>query len=148
MEGILSLFYSMERANDHKREYENKNNFKYDCVIRLRTDEFFMRPIGPISTYDMNLVNVLKDWVHLDYGLNDRFAFGSSELMDKYLDVYSNFEKLCEMGASVNQECLIGFNSQIRHKLPIAKHDWQYQLCRDVPRRRRWLNACGWKQFL
>ena len=129
---IISMFYSVFQANEMKKQYEEEHDFKYDCVIRLRTDEYFMTPIGCIDNYDMNVVNVLNEWAHLDYGINDHFAFGSSELMDKYLDVYNNFVEICEMGAAVNPECLIGFNAQVYHKLPIAKHNWHYKLWRDV----------------
>jgi hypothetical protein len=129
---IISMFYSVYYSNQLKIEYENQNNFKYDCVIRLRTDEYFLAPIGSIDNYDMNVVNVLNEWAHLEYGINDHFAFGSSELMNKYLDVYSNFVNICEMGAAVNPECIVGFNAQVRHKLPIVKHNWHYKLWRDV----------------
>lgn len=132
---FLSMFYSLECANTLKKEYENKNNFKYDCVVRLRTDEVFLNPIVMLD-YNLSSINVLKEWAHIEYGLNDHFAFGSSELMDKYSDVYTNFEMICKMGAAVdlpntNPECLLGYNAQIRHKLPITKNEWQYKLWSD-----------------
>jgi hypothetical protein len=128
---IISMFYSLNEANNLKKKYEDDNGFKYDCVIRLRTDEYFKTPIGPISNYDLNTVNVLNEWAHIEHGINDHFAFGSSELMDKYLDVFDNFVKICEMGAEINPECLIGFNAQKRHNLPITKNNWNYVLWRD-----------------
>jgi hypothetical protein len=60
-------------------------------------------------------LDVLNEWAHVDHGINDHFAFGSSELMNKYLDVYDNFVEICEMGAGMNPECIIGFNAQKRH---------------------------------
>ena len=33
-----SMFYSIWKANELKKEYEKKNNFKYDCVIKSRFD--------------------------------------------------------------------------------------------------------------
>ena len=128
---IISQFYSISQANDLKKKYEDENNFKYDVVVRLRTDEYFQRPLGPINEYNLDSINVLKEWAHVEHGINDHFAFGSSELMDKYLDVYENFVEIAEMGAEINPECIIGFNAQIRHKLPITKNDWKYVLWRD-----------------
>ena len=43
---IISQFYSISQANNLKKKYEDENNFKYDVVVRLRTDEYFQRPIG------------------------------------------------------------------------------------------------------
>jgi hypothetical protein len=129
---IISMFYSLDQVNSIKKRYEEKNGFKYDCVIRLRTDEFFKTPIGKIADYDLNSVNVLNEWAHIEYGINDHFAFGSSELMDKYLDVYTNFVEICEMGAAINPECIVGFNAQVRHELPIVKNNWHYKLWRDL----------------
>ena len=129
---IISMFYSLEKANDLKKKYEEENNFKYDCVVRLRTDEFFFREIQALDVYDLNTVNVLDEFAHLDYGLNDHFAFGASELMDKYLDVCSNLETIINEGAAINPETLIGYNAQRYHKLPITKHKFGFRLWRDM----------------
>ena len=129
---IISMFYSLEKANDLKKKYEEENNFKYDCVVRLRTDEFFFREIQALDVYDLNTVNVLDEFAHLDYGLNDHFAFGASELMDKYLDVCSNLETIIDEGAAINPETLIGYNAQRYHKLPITKHKFGFRLWRDM----------------
>ena len=104
---IISMFYSVSEANNLKKKYEEENDFKYDCVVRLRTDEYFYNPIGSLDNYDLNTVNVLNEWAHVEHGINDHFAFGSSELMDKYLDVFENFVEICEMGAEINPECII-----------------------------------------
>ena len=129
---IISMFYSLEKANDLKKKYEEENNFKYDCVVRLRTDEFFFHEIQALDVYDLNTVNVFDEFAHLDYGINDHFAFGASELMDKYLDVCSNLENIIDEGAAINPETLIGYNAQRYHKLPITKHKFGFRLWRDM----------------
>ena len=126
------MFYSLEKANDLKKKYEEKNNFKYDCVIRLRTDEFFYKDVGSLDDYDLNTVNVFDEYAHLDYGINDHFAFGSSKLMDKYLSVCSNLSDIIDEGAAINPETLIGWNAQKHHKLPITKNKFGYRLWRDM----------------
>ena len=34
----LSMFYGIKKVMELKQEYEKENNFKYDYVVRLRTD--------------------------------------------------------------------------------------------------------------
>ena len=129
---IISMFYSLERANDLKINYEEEHGFKYDCVVRLRTDEFFFRNIGFLDGYNLDTINVFKEFAHLDYGINDHFAFGRSDLMDKYLSVCSNLSTIIEEGAAINPETLIGWNAQKHHKLPVSKYDFGYRLWRDM----------------
>ena len=128
----ISMFYSLEKANDLKRKYEEENNFKYDCVVRMRSDQFFLKSVGPLQSYDMNVVNVHNEYAHTDYGINDQFAFGNSELMDKYLSVCSNLDNIVEGGAAINPETILGWNAIKYHELPITKHAFSYRLWRDV----------------
>ena len=101
-------------------------------MVRLRTDEFFYNDIGNLSSYDLDTINVLQEFAHLDYGINDHFAFGRSDLMDKYLSVCSNLSTIIEEGAAINPETLIGWNAQKHHKLPVSKYDFGYRLWRDM----------------
>jgi hypothetical protein len=129
---ILSMLYSIEQANNLKCQHEIKHNFKYDCVVRLRSDEFFLKSLGSLYNYDMQKLNVLDEWAHLDYGLNDHFAFGNSEIMNLYSSAYSNLGKILEMGCAINPECIVGFNAQVLNKLPVSKNNWEYKLWRDL----------------
>ena len=63
----ISQFYSMEQVMKFKREYEEENNFKYDYVVRMRTDTVFLKPFGKVEDYDKNKLHVFKvnpgpDW--------------------------------------------------------------------------------------
>ncbi len=40
-----------------KREYEEENNFKYDYVVRMRTDTVFLKPFGKVEDYDKDKIN-------------------------------------------------------------------------------------------
>jgi len=151
LSNALSMFYSLEMANNLKREYEKRHSFRYDYVVRLRTDTYFPlrlkrngkllsepESIGPLEQYDFNKINVHKFAVMIspysfyDYGLNDQFAIGGSELMDKYSDVYSNFLTIHRMGSSPIPEAMLGFNVQRRHGLPVAKHPWTFIIYRHL----------------
>ena len=128
----ISTSCQQYNINDLKINYEEDHGFKYDCVVRLRTDEFFFRNVGFLDGYNLDTINVFKEFAHLDYGINDHFAFGRSDLMDKYLSVCSNLSTIIEEGAAINPETLIGWNAQKHHKLPVSKYDFGYRLWRDM----------------
>ena len=63
----ISQFYSMEQVMKFKRDHEEKHNFKYDYVVRMRTDTVFLKPFGKIEDYDKDKLHVFKvnpgpDW--------------------------------------------------------------------------------------
>lgn len=84
-----AMTYSISKVNDLRKQYEIDNNFVYDLVINARMDSLLKEGIPSTEI-------LLKDeMVHtacnaapesydpsLPYG--DMFAFGSSNLMDKY----------------------------------------------------------------
>lgn len=83
--GMLSMYYSIYRANELKREYEKKYQMTFDRVIRMRFDSDF-------EDKELDLTNLVsdvnipegEDWLD---GINDQFAVGTS----KGIDIYSNF---------------------------------------------------------
>lgn len=92
---VHSMFYSIEKSNELKTNYENKNNFVYDAVIRCRFDTQF-------NKFDFNLLDVDLNYINcynLSHGFpNDQFAISTSENMNKYSSVYSNLEKYQKSG--------------------------------------------------
>ena len=40
----MGQFYSISKAIQQKAYYEKQNNFKYDLVVRVRTDSFYIPP--------------------------------------------------------------------------------------------------------
>jgi hypothetical protein len=93
--GLLGQLYSIYRSNELKKEFEIKNTFKYDVVFRIRPDQIYY---GNLE--DLNLVK--NDSVYIpahDYhgGINDRFAFGKSEIMDKFCSTYLNLFELIKL---------------------------------------------------
>ena len=80
-----SMFYSMWSANNIKKQYENKNNIKYDFVIRARFDCAVLSSID-VTEYNNN--TVLVPWVHRGTTLMDWFNFSSSEIMDIHANVW------------------------------------------------------------
>src|SRR5690606_33833372 len=103
--GLLSMFYSIEKCNQLKQEYEKDNNFVYDFVVRIRTDLLFMSPFYIKKNIDTNKLYVPYGY---DYsGLNDQVAYGGSPIMDQYSMVFSKIEQLLQEGVKLNPEFLL-----------------------------------------
>lgn len=125
--GILSMFYKVEACNSLKAQYEEENGFKYECVIRFRGDLWVEQPI-PVSE------NTAMQHVYLPVfgnfgGACDQFAFGPSDLMDKYSSLYSNIEKHLHAGAIMNPEYLLLYHLEAEH-IPLAKVNFKYVIKR------------------
>jgi hypothetical protein len=88
--GVLSMHYSIHKCNQLKSEYEKKNSFKFDKVIRTRFDLLIENELD-LDLYHGDL-NIPEGEDH--GGMNDRFAFGTSAAMDIYSSLYSNFKNL------------------------------------------------------
>lgn len=87
--GPISMHYSIQQANELKKQYEEDNNIVFDWVIRMRTDSDFK-----YDTLDMNsLTEELnipegEDWA--SDSINDQFAIGTSHAMNLYSSLYKN----------------------------------------------------------
>ena len=108
---MLSMFYSIEAANDIKNKFAHNNNVDYEVVIRIRPDLYFSNVLYKLDFTLLNNVNVISDPNrHMSYAIGDHFAFANSFTMDIYSSVFSNFKSICDRGAAVNPECVLGFN--------------------------------------
>lgn len=90
---FIPMFLSLYRANLMKQKVEIENSFYYDLVIRLRPD---MNIIGNIPL-DIEEKSILVP--HIDYQgtyrttINDWFAAGSSDNINKYVDIVNHVQK-------------------------------------------------------
>ncbi|MBC6497133.1 MAG: hypothetical protein GDA54_02270 [Alphaproteobacteria bacterium GM7ARS4] len=106
---VMSLFTSLQQANRLKKDYEKKCGMPYDCVLRLRTDSYFLKPLI-LDEYDATGHHVYgidypftiryhfkglryckrrmlyrKTYRTMSYPvISDNFAFGSSKAMDVF----------------------------------------------------------------
>jgi hypothetical protein len=108
--GLASMFLSAFKANELKKQYEEKNNFKYDVVIRARIDHTYYSNINIRELYnpaEKDAVFVPRNHQHMrdnhflvstsgiKYSSSaETFMFGSSENIDKATQVYNNFEQI------------------------------------------------------
>ena len=127
LEHFLSMFDKIKQSNQLKSNHETLHNFKYDCVIRLRPDVFLRTNVE--SLVEVSKWNVPK---HGDFGgINDQFAWSSSENMDYYCSLYDNIIKYLEEDKSltVNPEYLLKRHWE-KANVPLIRPNILYNLAR------------------
>jgi hypothetical protein len=99
-----SMFYSIKRANDARKEYETLLEETYDLVMRYRTDCFLNEPVTVclqefLKTRKSFLCipkakSVLSCDGPTEDGICDWFAIGTPDTMDVYCGTYTTFQPL------------------------------------------------------
>ena len=132
LNNIVSQAYSLYQASLLMDKYvQDVGNEKFNFVIRTRTDNWFTEPLGKLSDYDSKGLHITDIQSHTDYALGDTFAFGDYDTMMSYCRMYPDFEDICDEGAVVNPECILGWNVK-RNNLIVHKHPFYPKLYRDV----------------
>lgn len=122
--GLISMYYSIFRSNQLKKEYEIKNNMIFDKVVRMRFDSDF-------GGKDLNL-DFEKTCIQIpqgnDYaGINDQFAIGPSEEIDHYCNIFNKLETLKDMEYNPERLLLTYFDrNQLRNK--IERFDFEVKI--------------------
>lgn len=130
---VLSMFYSIKQANKLKKIVEKENSFVYDFVVRMRTDIIFDGVPIDFSDLEDNVLYVEKTNCHKEhdvsalarsssYAINDLWAVGSSEIMDKYSETFDNYKKLIDDGCTINAECFLGYSVKNYYRLDIEEY--------------------------
>lgn len=118
-----SMFYSIQRANDARKEYESLMEIKYDLVMRYRTDcifsDFVFQIVQPFLQERKPFLCIPKAQ-HIETcdgpveseveGLCDWFAIGTPELMDVYCGTYKTFY---DEGLPLVPETMLAFQLQL-----------------------------------
>jgi hypothetical protein len=97
----VSALYSMSRSLDLKMACEKENEFIYDWVIKTRTD-YALNLVIPFDKLDPNKLYIpdCRMVPTRDFG-NDQFAFGSSDIMNKRMSVFSNMDYFYTKGVQM-----------------------------------------------
>lgn len=106
VESCVNMFYKIFRCNELKKQHENKHNFKYDIVVRLRPDTNFNKPVIFSEDKDKIFIPHEFNWG----GVCDQFAYGPSDLMDKFCDLFPNIIKHVEEGQQFHPERLLQYH--------------------------------------
>jgi hypothetical protein len=92
--GVISMFYSLYRAQLMAEEYEKNNKIEFGIVIRSRMDTFVKQ--GKWD-YDLSKFDVNNTLYYPDYNVNtcnDHWGLSSSQIMRVYGRVYENLVEL------------------------------------------------------
>lgn len=87
---LVSFWHSGYYSSLLKREFEKLNNFKYDVVLRLRTDLIF--PTDRYFENDLENFNKNRNSFYFHNLFGDTLQMGSSDTMDTALDFYREGE--------------------------------------------------------
>jgi hypothetical protein len=121
-ETIVSLQRKVYLCNRLKQEYEQRNNFTYDVVIRGRFDLLLNEDI---KFGDLNIIHTPK---YLSYEtISDVFAYSSSKNMDYYSSCYLNFQNIYNTGIEFNPHNILLKHLQMS-PIPFVKEDIKMEL--------------------
>lgn len=97
----VSMLYSMWQSSNLREEYEKKHKFKYDWVIKSRTD-FALNTLIPFELLNPDLLYIPNERTvpTRDFG-NDQFAFGGSDVMSKRMGIYENIDRFYNEGVQM-----------------------------------------------
>jgi hypothetical protein len=87
------MFYLIYQCNFQKTQYEYNKGFKYDYVFRIRPDHAFDLNQCEIINLHNSSQNILYIPIH-----NDRFAYGSSNIMNKYSSSIYHISSIFQQG--------------------------------------------------
>jgi hypothetical protein len=85
---IISYYYSLNQVGLLKSEYEYANNFKYDVVIKMRTDTIVHNKLS-FELLDENSLYYSDNMNQPDGMINDWLNYGKSEVMDIFMSSFS-----------------------------------------------------------
>ena len=91
----LSYFYSLNEVNKLKKEYEYVKDFKYDWVVRCRTDTVLQTKIL-FEQLDPSVINFSDLQNQPDGMINDWFDFAGSKEMDVFMSVFPVWQVILE----------------------------------------------------
>ena len=83
VENVYHQLFKMKKSNELRKSYEAEHNIEYDYIARLRSDFKYLTEV------DFSILRpdtVFIPYEHDHFGLNDRFAIGSRNVMDIYLN--------------------------------------------------------------
>lgn len=90
---LPSMWYSIQRSNALKQEYEKENGFRYDVVIRMRFDlDVRHFKIWTELPLDLSIVGDVLFCPGYSRQPNDWLLFAKSHVMDVVAEVYDNIQ--------------------------------------------------------
>jgi len=118
--------YKIYDSINLKSEYERKNNFKYDIVIRLRADNLFVNHFD-LSILPKSIYNINFGGAFYSNRIYDILFYGDSDSMDKISQAFVNFKELIRHkfnnGLCKRDACRVLFLQSILYNLQVFSTD-------------------------
>jgi hypothetical protein len=108
----VSSFFSIYHSCLLKTNYEMRNGFQYDWVIKTRFDYALSVPLAFNSLHlDSSKVYVPHCRMNVEHDFcNDQFGFSSSNNMNKYMSTYLLMNHFYDQGTIMNAEDMLSAN--------------------------------------
>lgn len=90
---IISYYYSLNQVGLLKSEYEYANNFKYDVVIKMRTDTIVHDRLS-FNNVEKNCLYYSGNMNQPDNMVNDWINYGGSEVMSIFMSSFQFLDLL------------------------------------------------------
>lgn len=83
--GMVMQWYKLYMAHKMMENYENKNNIRYDLIMRIRPDAFFKNDVTNEQ------INELCNGGEILQTDGDWYAFGTRKIMDRYCSLIHSY---------------------------------------------------------
>lgn len=123
---VINHWCKLYKLNQIKKINESLINSKYDLVIRYRPDLSIISD-NIFDFWEKDSINIPKDSKidksklinKIDNYLCDGFSFGTSEMMDRYFNIYTELPKMISDYGAVSETILYNYlnNNKINYKL-------------------------------
>ena len=99
----VSMWYKVQQGLNMIEDYQRRNGFMYDCIVRARPDVLYD------DNFSSELPNIIEDiisndvvyipkwhgkWREISMTISDFFAIGNYNVMRNYMSVYNNLGEL------------------------------------------------------
>jgi hypothetical protein len=91
---LFSMFYSIYKSNELKRQHELENDFKYDIVVRSRFDIKLDKKID--FSLNTSKLQIPFNCFDPSNGYVDGIGYSNSEIMDVYSDTFNNIDSIMD----------------------------------------------------
>jgi hypothetical protein len=122
--------YQIYEANQLKKEYENDKKFKYDIVIRMRTDNCLTHIFETDQIENNTIYNINFPNAYYPNRIYDIFFYGDSKAMDSLSETYLNFLNLLNdkfyNGLCNRDACRILFLQCMKNNINVKSCDIRY----------------------
>lgn len=135
LKNMIPMFYNIWQCNQLRKQYELDHHIKYDVIVRLRPDAFFMREINSEELQQaINGDLLIPDPWNFCGGITDIFAIANPNVMDIYSDIFNSLSE-CFANNLFHPESITRYHLE-KNKVPIKivtrHHEMEYPESLDL----------------